>query len=149
MPHASEENEPNASLVSLVAAAALKAAADAMKAGTGKADAAAVKPVPWPARMSRRRASDYLQIVHGLRAAYQTLAKHGVQGTGPAYRKQGRFALYDKKELDRWADLYLSKPCASTAEHFVQEEQRRKSGVKFDYRKRIKRDPERTDEALA
>jgi hypothetical protein len=109
----------------------------------------AAPPLAWPARMSRRQASAYLQTVHGIRAAYQTLARHAVEGTGPAYRKQHRLSLYDKRDLDRWADLYLSKPCVSTAEHFVQEEQRRKAGNNFDRRKRVKNDPEKSEQSAA
>ena len=102
------------------------------------------KPPVWPGRMSRRQASEYLQAVHGIRAAYQTLARHALQGTGPAYRKQHKFTVYDRAELDRWADLYLTKPCVSTAEHFVQDEQRRKAGIRFDRRKRGSRVPEKS-----
>jgi hypothetical protein len=113
------------------------------------------KPRTWPKWMSRRQASDYLQTVHGIRVAYQTLAQHAMHGTGPAYRKQHRFTVYDRTDLERWADLYLSKPCVSTAEHFVQEEQRRKAGIefdtghRFDRRKRVNNEPERPEQPAA
>ena len=116
---------------------------------------APANPLAWPGRMSRRQASAYLQTVHGVRASYFTLARHAMERTGPAFRKQHRLTVYDRKDLDRWADLYLSKPCVSTAEHFVQEEQRRKAGIvaviphRFNRKKRVKREPERSEEPAA
>jgi hypothetical protein len=78
-----------------------------------------------------------------------------MEGIGPPYRKQYRFTVYDKADLDRWADLYLSKPCVSTAEHFVQEEQRRKAGIRVEtrngwrHKRKDKNEPERPEEPAA
>lgn len=73
----------------------------------------------WPPRLTRREVPEYLRAVHGVRVGYQHLAKLAVLGTGPAFRKQMRIALYDRAELDRWANERLSPLCKSTAEHFV------------------------------
>lgn len=71
---------------------------------------------PWPTRMRRAEASAYLQAEHGVQLAGATLAKLAVQGGGPRFRVDGRFPLYDKTELDRFAADRLGPLRSSTSD---------------------------------
>ena len=58
-------------------------------------------------RLRRWEASEYLELVHGIRLATATLAKLACGGGGPAYHKSVRTPLYPREELDRWATKRL------------------------------------------
>jgi hypothetical protein len=45
-----------------------------------------------------------------------TLAKLACTGSGPAFRKAGKFPLYTRDDLDAWAKQRLSKLVRSTSE---------------------------------
>ena len=69
------------------------------------------------ARLLRRKeAARYLSEKRGLPVAPQTLAKLAVVGGGPAFRKFGRFPLYDVSDLNDWADAQLGPPRRSTSD---------------------------------
>lgn len=67
-------------------------------------------------RLRRADASAYLAERHGVTLSPSTLAKLAVLGGGPAFRKDGRFPLYDVTELDRFAAARLGEPMTSTSE---------------------------------
>ena len=68
------------------------------------------------ARLLRRKeAARYLTDLRGLPIAAQTLAKLAVVGGGPAFRKFGRFPIYDIADLDGWADAKLGRLQHSTS----------------------------------
>ena len=85
-----------------------------------RASPATPEPCPPPAlrkpRLRRWEASQYLEIVHGLRYAPSTLAKLASVGGGPAFQKALRKPLYPRPELDRWAAERLGKLVRSTSE---------------------------------
>jgi hypothetical protein len=71
----------------------------------------------WPPRMRRAVASEYLLEVHGISLSAATLAKLAcVSSTGPRFRLDGRFPLYDKAELDIFAAARLGPLRASTSD---------------------------------
>lgn len=75
------------------------------------------EPTEFPIRMRTPEASKYLEEVHGLRRAPNTLNKLACIGGGPLFRKAGaRTRLYDRAELDRWAEEILGPEYASSAE---------------------------------
>ena len=67
-------------------------------------------------RVRRHKASRYLNDAWGISRTPKTLAKLAVVGGGPAFRKDGRFPLYETDALDAWAREQLSEPVRSTAE---------------------------------
>jgi hypothetical protein len=71
---------------------------------------------PWPARMRRREASAYLAAAHGVRLSPGTLAKLAVIGGGPRFRRDGRFPLYERAELDAFAAARLGPLRTSTSD---------------------------------
>lgn len=75
------------------------------------------EPTEYPVRMRTTPASDYLEEVHGLKRAPNTLNKLACVGGGPAFRKAGaRTRLYDRAELDRWAEEILGPEFTNSAE---------------------------------
>jgi hypothetical protein len=76
----------------------------------------AVEIAAWPSRMRRREASQYLQDQHGIRLAHSTLAKLAVVGGGPPFRLDGRFPVYDRADLDVYADARLGPLRRSTSD---------------------------------
>jgi hypothetical protein len=64
------------------------------------ADAAAA----WPPRMRTEQSAIYLAQAHGLPVEEKTLRNWRAAGRGPACRYLGALPLYDKSELDRWAE---------------------------------------------
>jgi hypothetical protein len=66
--------------------------------------------------MRRKQASEYLHKEHGVSLSAATLAKLAVVGGGPAYRKDGRFPLYDQPVLDAYALARLGPLRSSTSE---------------------------------
>jgi hypothetical protein len=59
-------------------------------------------------KLRRGEASEYLEIVHGIRYAPATLAKMVTTGGGPRYHTINRSVLYPVDELDAWARKQLS-----------------------------------------
>jgi hypothetical protein len=66
--------------------------------------------------MRRREASAYLDALYGIRLAPATLAKLAVIGGGPKFRLDGRYPLYDREELDVFADARLGPLRSSTSD---------------------------------
>jgi hypothetical protein len=66
--------------------------------------------------LRRKDAAKYVQDVHGQPCSPKTLAKLVVVGGGPAYRKAGKFPLYEPDDLDEWALAKLSPKVRSSSE---------------------------------
>ena len=66
-------------------------------------------------------AAKYVEDVHGQPCSPKTLAKLRVVGGGPAYRKAGKFPLYEPDDLDEWARAKLSRKVRSSSELRVPE----------------------------
>ena len=69
----------------------------------------------WPGRMRRRQASEYLAVEHGITLSPATLAKLAVTGGGPAFWKDGPFAIYGRDHLDQFAARRLGELRTSTS----------------------------------
>lgn len=67
-------------------------------------------------RLRRCEASTYLEQRHGLTVAVATLAKYATIGGGPAFKRFGRFPLYEPAALDSWVAQKLGRTAASTSE---------------------------------
>jgi hypothetical protein len=70
-------------------------------------------------RLRRWEASEYLELVFGLRFAPATLAKYASLGGGPSFHKVNGTPLYPKAGeygLDDWAEKKLGNPVRSTSE---------------------------------
>lgn len=80
-----------------------------------------IPPVPdfvnrgMPPRLTRKEASEWLKMRHGLRVAAATLAKYAVNGDGPPFYRVGRAVLYDIDALDDWAAGRLGSPRSDTS----------------------------------
>lgn len=73
-----------------------------------------------PPRLKRSEASEYLLARHGISRTAATLAKLACNGGGPAFRKAGgKYVIYDKSELDRWANETIGQPRSSTSSNAV------------------------------
>lgn len=72
-------------------------------------------------RLRRWEASEYLDLVHGIRLAVPTLAKYATTGGGPAFHKSLRTPLYPVEELDRWASERLGGLKTSTSDAGAQQ----------------------------
>ena len=66
--------------------------------------------------LRRKDAAQYVQDMHGQPCSHKTLAKLAVVGNGPAYRKAGKFPLYEPDDLDEWALARLSPKVRSSSE---------------------------------
>jgi hypothetical protein len=66
--------------------------------------------------LRRKDAAKYVRDVHGQPCSPKTLAKLVVVGGGPAYRKAGKFPLYETDDLDEWALAKLSPKVRSSSE---------------------------------
>jgi hypothetical protein len=66
--------------------------------------------------LRRKAAADYIRDIHGQSVAARTLARLASQGGGPAFRKAGKFPLYDPDDLDAWALARLSPKVARSFE---------------------------------
>ena len=60
-------------------------------------------PTTPPVRMRTEAAAQYLSASHGLGLEAKTLRNWRAQGRGPRCRYLGTIPLYDRAELDRWA----------------------------------------------
>ncbi len=67
-------------------------------------------------RLRRWEASEYLELVHGLRFAPATLAKYASVGGGPSFHKVNATPLYPVASLDDWAAAKLGDLVRSTSE---------------------------------
>lgn len=70
-------------------------------------------------RLRRWEASEYLELVHGLRFAPATLAKLACIGGGPVFHRVNSTPLYPRcgdNGLDDWATNKLGAPVRSTSE---------------------------------
>jgi hypothetical protein len=70
----------------------------------------------FPRNMRRVEAARYIREVHGIPCVAPTLAKYACIGGGPAFRKAGKFPIYNQEDLDTWAEHRLSKKVRSTSE---------------------------------
>lgn len=67
--------------------------------------------------MNRRDAAEYVRTTWGRPCSLGYLNRLAVTGDGPAFRKiGGRWVVYDRAELDRWATAAISTPVTSTAD---------------------------------
>lgn len=71
----------------------------------------------WPARMRRKMASDYLLAEHGVQLSPATMAKQAVVGGGCPYRRDGRYPVYDRVDLDAYAVERLGPLRRSTSDN--------------------------------
>jgi hypothetical protein len=74
------------------------------------------EPASKPAYLSRVAAAAYIRENYALRCSPKTLGKYASQGGGPYYRKRRRAVIYDKADLDAWAQEHLSRPVRTAAE---------------------------------
>jgi hypothetical protein len=72
----------------------------------------------WPAsRMLRRKeAAWYMRAKWGIPLSQHTLAKLAVVGGGPLYRKVGRYAAYERRDLDDWAESKIGPKRRSSSD---------------------------------
>jgi hypothetical protein len=75
-----------------------------------------MQPQPILSNMRRADAARYIREAHGIPCAPTTLAKYGVLGGGPPFRKAGKFPIYSRDDLDAWAEQRLGKLVRSTSE---------------------------------
>ena len=66
--------------------------------------------------LPRKDAAAYLSEEWGISRTPKTLAKYATVGGGPAFRKDGKHALYAPSDLDAYAASTLSPLVSSTAE---------------------------------
>jgi hypothetical protein len=78
-------------------------------------EAACLPPALRKPNLRRVEASEYLGLVHGITLAPATLARLACHGGGPAFHKAGRWPLYPREELDRWAGERLGGLKRSTS----------------------------------
>jgi hypothetical protein len=70
----------------------------------------------WPRRMPTKQAAQYLKDEHGLPLDPKTLRNWRATGRrGPVCRYLGTLPLYDRTELDRWAEEDALQPECPTA----------------------------------
>ena len=69
-----------------------------------------------PTMMRRADAARYIRESHGIPCSQATLAKYACIGSGPAFRKAGKFPIYSRDDLDAWANLRLGQLVRSTSE---------------------------------
>ena len=71
----------------------------------------------WPSHMRRKVASEYLAEIHGVTLSMATLAKiASIGSSGPRFRLDGRFPIYDQAELDAFAQRRLGGLRSSTSD---------------------------------
>ena len=66
--------------------------------------------------LRRSDAATYITELYGFPCSRQWLAKLAVIGGGPAFRKAGRYPVYEPGELDRWAGARIGPRQRSTSE---------------------------------
>jgi hypothetical protein len=71
----------------------------------------------FPLHMRRADAARYIRETYGIPCVATTLAKYACSiGTGPVFRKAGKFPIYARDDLDSWALNRLGEPMRSTSE---------------------------------
>jgi hypothetical protein len=65
--------------------------------------------------MRRADAARYIRETYGIPCVATTLAKYACIGTGPVFRKAGKFPVYSRDDLDAWARSRFSEPVQSTS----------------------------------
>lgn len=65
--------------------------------------------------LRRKEAAIYIVEKFGIPCSYRTLAKLAVVGGGPPYRKAGRYPLYERDDLDHWAEDRMGPKQSSTS----------------------------------
>jgi hypothetical protein len=70
----------------------------------------------FPRHMRRADAARYIREAYGIPCVTPTLAKYACTGSGPAFRKAGKFPIYSRDDLDAWAKERLGKLVRSTSE---------------------------------
>jgi hypothetical protein len=68
------------------------------------------------AYLRRDAAAAYVQGAYGFPCSRQWLARLAVIGGGPAFHKAGRFPLYERADLDAWAQSKIGPRVLSTGE---------------------------------
>ena len=66
--------------------------------------------------LRRKEAAIYVTTQWGVPLSHRTLAKLAVTGGGPAYRKAGRFPLYEAADLDQWVQSRLGPKIQSSSD---------------------------------
>lgn len=66
--------------------------------------------------LRRDEASAYIRDQYRLPCSEKYLAKLAVVGGGPLFRKASRFPIYDKADLDSWAQARISGKVSSTSQ---------------------------------
>jgi hypothetical protein len=66
--------------------------------------------------LRRDLAAEYIRTTYGFPCTRSWLAKLASVGGGPAFRKASRFPLYDRADLDAWAQRKIGRRVLSTAE---------------------------------
>jgi hypothetical protein len=67
-------------------------------------------------KLRRAEAARYIRDAHGIPCSPATLAKYACIGSGPAFRKAGKFPIYSRDDLDAWANQRLGELVRSTSE---------------------------------
>jgi len=65
--------------------------------------------------LRRKEAANYVRQKFGMPCSNNWLAKLACEGGGPAFRKAGRFPLYDPADLDAWATARIGPKLSSTS----------------------------------
>jgi len=60
--------------------------------------------IEWPKRLRTDLAAQYLHEVHGIPIGSKTLRNKRCTGVGPRVRYFGSIPLYDRDDLDSWAE---------------------------------------------
>ena len=66
--------------------------------------------------MRRKLASEYLAVEYGIQLSPATLAKLAVIGGGPPFRRDGRFPIHERVDLDVFAVERLGPLRTSTSD---------------------------------
>lgn len=69
-----------------------------------------------PEYFDRAAAAEYLTKVRFVKTAKGSLQKLASTGGGPKFRRVAARVLYEKKDLDAWADAKFGPAVSSTAE---------------------------------
>ena len=79
--------------------------------------------------LRRQAAAAYIRDTHGQVCASRTLAKLASLGGGPAFRKAGKFPLYEPDDLDAWAMARLSPKVFRSSDQVPEKRQRKRTGL--------------------
>jgi hypothetical protein len=66
--------------------------------------------------LRRAEAAAYIEERHNYPCKPSSLRTQAVNGTGPVFRKSGRFPVYDAADLDDWVRAKTSRKVKSTSE---------------------------------